>query len=69
MSQGLALNAISAGDDPSMPDRSQGSISPSEARQRSFKEFGILKNAVAHFYHSFDKVVRTVFIRFRRFVS
>ena len=64
MSQGLALNAISAGDDPSMPDRSQGSISPSEARQRSFKEFGILKNAVAHFYHSFDKVVRTVFIRF-----
>lgn len=64
LSQGLEMNAINSGDDPSMPDRSQGSISPSEARQRSFKEFGVLKNVVAHFYSIFDKVIRTTFIRF-----
>lgn len=64
LTQSIDMNAINSGDDPSVPDRAQGSISPSEARQRSFKEFGVLKNIVAHFYNTFDKVVRLTFVRF-----
>lgn len=64
LTRGLELNAINSGDDPSVPDRSQGSISPSQARAKSFKEFSVLKNFVAHFYNTFDKVIRRVFIRF-----
>lgn len=64
LTQGIDLNAINSGDDPSMPDRSQGSLAPSEARNKAFKEFGVLKNAVAHFYKTFDDVIRVSFIRF-----
>lgn len=64
LSTGLEINAINSGDDPSVPDRAQGSLSAPEARQRSFKEFAVLKNVVAHFYNTFDKVVRLMFIRF-----
>lgn len=64
LSTSIARNAINSGDDPSVPDSHQGSISPSEARQRSFREFGVLKNVVAHFYNTFDKIVRRTFIHF-----
>lgn len=64
LSQGLEMNAINSGDDPSLPDRAQGSISPSQARSKDFKEFSVLKNVVAHFYNTFDKVIRLSFIRF-----
>lgn len=64
LSQGLEMNSINSGDDPGVPDRSQGSISPSQARAQSFKEFGVLKNVVAHFYNTFDKIIRLTFIRF-----
>lgn len=61
---GLQQNALNSGDDPSVPDAQLGSISPSQARSRDWKEFGTLKNVVAHFYNTFDKVIRRVFIRF-----
>lgn len=56
-SQKLRNNLVNGGDDPTIPDKSQGSLSPSEARSRDYKEFGILKNVIAHFYTQFDRVV------------
>lgn len=64
LTQGIDANAINAGDDPSYPDRSQGSVSPSEAKNRTIKEFGVLRNAVFHFYKKFDEVILITFIRF-----
>lgn len=61
---GLDTNATNSGDDPGMPDRVQGSLAPSQARAKDFKEFGGLKNVVAHFYTTFDKPIRISFIRF-----
>jgi len=52
----LNVNLAHSGDDPGQPDRSTGSISPTQARMKSFKEFGVLKNNIAHFYKSFDLV-------------
>lgn len=63
LTQGMDMNAINAGDDPSQPDRSQGSIAPSQARNRAFNEFGALKNNIAHFYNTFDVVIRNMVIR------
>ena len=63
LNQGLDVNAANAGDDPAQPDRSQGSISSTQARMRSFNEFGTLKNDVAHFYHKFDITIRNMFVR------
>ena len=51
MSSKIQFNAANAGDDPSMPDMDKGSISPTEVRTRSYKEFGVLKNNIAHFYN------------------
>ena len=56
-------NAVNSGDDPSQPDKSQGSISPSQARSRDFKEFGVLKNSASHFYNQFDHVIKNMVIR------
>jgi hypothetical protein len=53
-------NLINSGDDPMMPDKSQGSLAPSDARARDYKEFGVLKNVIAHFYTQFDNVVRNM---------
>lgn len=64
LKNGIDRNMVDGGDDPSTPDRSQGSISPSEARGRDFKEFGVLKHVVAHFYTSFDKVIFRTFLKF-----
>jgi len=64
LSQGLDVNIANGGDDPGYPDRSQGSVSDGQAKRQSFKEFGVLKNMVSHFYDTFDKVIRTTFIRF-----
>lgn len=59
----LDTNAINSGDDPSQPDRAQGSLAPSQSRSRDFREFGVLKNMADHFYTQFDFVVRNMFIR------
>lgn len=56
----LQFNTANSGDDPGQPDRNQGSISPSQARARSFKEFNVLKNNIAHFYNSLDIVYRNM---------
>jgi hypothetical protein len=64
LSGALQQNAVNGGDDPQYPDASQGSVSPSQARNKDFKEFGTLKNVVAHFYNTFDKVVRLTLVRF-----
>lgn len=53
----MQYNTANSGDDPGSPDANQGSIAPSEARARSFKEFGVLKHNIAHFYAQFDKVI------------
>lgn len=63
LTQGMDTNAINAGDDPSQPDRSQGSIAPSQARNRAFNEFGTLKNNISHFYLTFDVVIKNMVIR------
>jgi hypothetical protein len=64
LSTDIEMNAVTSGDDPTMPDRAYGSISAGEARGRDFKEYNVLKNVVAHFYNTFDRVIRNVFIRF-----
>jgi hypothetical protein len=61
---GLQQNAVNSGDDPSVPDAAKGSVAPSTARNQDFKEFGTLKNVVAHFYNTLDKVVKLTAIRF-----
>lgn len=61
--QKLMFNTANSGDDPSVPDKSLGSISPTQARMQSFREFGVLKNNIAHYYCQFDGVVRTMVIR------
>jgi hypothetical protein len=61
--QKLMFNTANSGDDPSIPDKSLGSISPTQARMQSFREFGVLKNNIAHYYCQFDGVVRTMVIR------
>lgn len=60
ISQKLNINTANSGDDPGVPDRDKGSISPTEAKFRSYKEFGVLKNNIAHFYSTFDVVVRNM---------
>jgi len=59
----IDVNAANGGDDPGMPDRAQGSISATQARNKTFQEFSILKTAVAHFYSTFDRVILNMFIR------
>lgn len=63
LNQTMDSNALNSGDDPSQPDKSQGSISPSQARSRDFREFGDLKNAVDHYYTQFDPVIHNMLIR------
>lgn len=63
ITQKVNYNAANAGDDPSVPDSDKGSISASEFRARSFKEFGVLKNNIAHFYNLFDCVVANMVVK------
>lgn len=59
----LQYNIANAGDDPSQPDASVGSVSPSQARMQSYKEFGVLKNNIAHYYNQYDIVGRNMVSR------
>lgn len=59
----IQFNTTNSGDDPSVPDSSVGSVSPTEARARSFKEFGVLKNNIAHFYSQLDRVVTNMTVK------
>jgi hypothetical protein len=59
----LQQNAAFSGDDPGVQDRSLGSLSPSQTRLQAFKEFGVLRNQVNHFYSTFDVLLRQMVIR------
>ena len=59
----IQSNTAASGDDPSMPDSSIGSISPTQARFQSYKEFNVLKNNIAHFYTQFDRVIKNMVIK------
>lgn len=63
MMQKLQYNTANSGDDPGTPDRNVGSISPTEARMKTFKEFSVLKHNVAFFYSRFDCVIRNMVIK------
>jgi hypothetical protein len=55
--QKIQFNTTNSGDDPGAPDASTGSVAPSQARMQSYREFGVLKNNIAHFYSQLDRVV------------
>lgn len=50
----LEKNAMNTGDDTGGPDRAMGSSSPIQTKFAAYKEYGILKNAVWHFYSQMD---------------
>lgn len=54
----LRSNIINSGEDPAIPDQNQGSISDSQAKRKDYKEQGVLKNNIAHFYTQFDPVLQ-----------
>lgn len=56
-------NTTNSGDDPSIPDKNVGSVSPTEARQKSYKEFSVLKNNIAHFYSFLDKLFTNMTVK------
>lgn len=53
-------NLMNSGDDPSQPDADKGSVSASQARMMAFKEFGVLRNVVNHYYDTQDWVYKNV---------
>lgn len=61
--QKAQINTANSGDDPGMPDRSMGSISPSQARMNVTKEFGVTKNNIAHFYRQADVLYLNLVIK------
>ncbi len=63
VSSKLEFNTSNSGDDPSIPDKSVGSVSDPQARRMSFKEFAPLKNNIAHFYFQFDCVIKNMTIK------
>lgn len=63
VSSKLNANIAMSGDDPSVPDASVGSISPSQARSQDYKEFSVLRSNVMHFYTQFDRVIRNMVIK------
>jgi len=63
ISSKLSSNIANSGDDPSVPDASTGSISPSQARMQSYREFSVLKSNVMHFYEQFDRVIQNMVIK------
>lgn len=56
----LNVNAANSGDDPSHPDASIGSISDTQAKYKSYREFNVLKNVIQHFYTSMDFVCENI---------
>lgn len=61
--QKLTFNIANSGDDPSRPDADTGSVSPTQARMQSYREFGVLKNNIAHFYSQLDRVVTNMTVK------
>lgn len=61
--QKLQFNTANSGDDPGQPDRDTGSKSAPELRMRSYREFGVLKNNIAHYYKQLDAVFQNMTIK------
>lgn len=61
--QMMEFNTSNSGDNPAFPDKNVGSVAPSEGMRRDFKEFGVLKNNIAHFYETFDRVLKNIVIK------
>lgn len=59
----IQINAANSGDDPSMPDKDKGSKSAPEFRFKAYKEHGIQKNCIAHFYSQLDTVFQTTVMK------
>ena len=62
----LNYNLSNSGDDPSAPDKSLGSVSDSTARRQAYKEFGVLKNSICHYYTQWDGVLRNMVAKMLR---
>jgi len=62
----LQYNTANSGDDPGVPDRSEGSISAPQAKMRAYKEFNVSKNSIAHFYAQFDRVISNMVVKMLR---
>lgn len=59
----LQFNLATSGDDPAVPDADTGSKAPAELRTIAYKEWGVLKNSIAHFYNHSDALFATMFKR------
>lgn len=59
----IEANLSNSGDNPELPDKSIGSLSPSQVRSQDYKEFAILKNNIAHFYALFTRVLQNMAVK------
>jgi hypothetical protein len=59
----IEANLSNSGDNPGEPDKSHGSLSPTQARSQDYKEFSILKNNIAHFYSLFTRVIQNMVVK------
>lgn len=66
LSAKLQANLTSSGDEPAAPDVGKGSLSPAQAKAQDYKEFGVSKNNIAHFYTQFTTVIRNMVIKMLR---
>lgn len=56
----LTRNLVNSGDDPEFPDTHKGSQSDRQAQRQDYREQGVLKNNIAHFYTQFDHVLENM---------
>lgn len=63
LAQSLESNLLNSGDHPDRQDGVSGSANPSQARMMAFREHGVLKHGVNHFYLALDQVVRNIVVR------
>lgn len=60
LSRLIEFNLTYSGSDPGTPDPDTGSVAPSQARLMAFREFGILKNNIQHFYSVQDRLYQSM---------
>lgn len=63
LAQSLESNLLNSGDHPDRQDGVSGSANPSQARMMAFREHGVLKHGVNHFYLSLDLLLRNIVVR------
>ena len=62
----INTNVTHSGSDVGSPDPDSGSIAASQAKMMAFKEFGVQKNSISHFYFNFDRIVQLMTIKMLR---